>query len=416
MAKLSLGSLILGGALGAGIALAGAHLARPARPTESAVTVPAGEAADQMRQILKGADPLRRVSDLSGLLPRVDPAAAPELSKVFASSQLDSGEPELVLFGMWWAMHDPKAAMDWAALDWRARTAGVIAAIVRIWAHQDPQAALAAAHALPLPMQRDLATDAAIAGWDESGKPGLLEAMSGFNNIEFQQASEALARRRVIALGPEGALKWADSLQGMPHDILLVRVASTVASDPIGAPLVAEWARPRIGVDKEDRLSSFPRRIGTRWVQHDPERAMAWLASLPEGNDRNDGVAESFRTWLRRDAPAAHAWIQKTEMQPWNEPAYAIFAEVTAWEDPKGAITIARRIQSEILREPATISIGQMWYAKDPSAAKAWFDAQTDLPEHTRRTATMVPHSNPANADRRARFQRGSQEPAGVEP
>src|SRR5262245_21008099 len=274
MSKVSLTSLLLGGALGAGIAIAGSHLAHPtASPGEAASPVPAGEVAGHLQTLLAETDPLHRVSDLGALLPRLDPAEAPEIARVFGSSQLDSGDPELVLFAIWWAQHDPKAAFDWSSSDWRAKNATVISVIVRAWAHRDPKVALGAARGLVVVTQRDLATDAAISGWDESGQPGLFNAMREFNSIEFQQAAAAIARRRVIALWAEGALKWADSLEGPARDALLVRVASVAASDARGAPLVAEWARPRVSSGKEERLSGFPRRIGTRWVQHDPEHA-----------------------------------------------------------------------------------------------------------------------------------------------
>jgi hypothetical protein len=290
----------------------------------------------------------------------------------------------------------------------------VIAAVVRVWAHTDPKTALGAARALVFPYQRELATDAATAGWDESGQPGLLESLSQFNATEVQQIGEGIARRRVVTLGPEGALRWADDLeQGPFRDMLSVRVASAVAGDANGVRFAAEWARPRVSTEK-GVLSSYPRRIGTRWVHHDPEAAMAWLASLPAGDDRDDGVAESFRTWSRRDQASAHAWVEKTDIQRWNEPALAVYARAIARERPKEAIELARRLTDESWREPTTVVIGQFWSGQDPEAAKAWL-AQADLPEHTRRTAAMVRNSNPANARPLEEFQRAIAPSAGVE-
>ena len=45
------------------------------------------------------------------------------------------------------------------------------------------------------------------------------------------------------------------------------------------------------------------------------------MASLPAGNDRDDGVTEAFRDWQRRDPLASKAWIERTEMQRWNDRA-----------------------------------------------------------------------------------------------
>jgi hypothetical protein len=410
MSKNTLVSLILGCVLGAGLALAGCDRARA--PGGAASRTPE-EAAARVHEILAGKEPFQRFAEFGELLPGVDPSAAPAIAEVFETSAVDSGDPELVLFGMWWAGHDPQAAFAWTASDWRARHANVIAAVVRIWAHTDPKAAYAAARGLPFANQRDLASDAAIAGWDESGQPGLFEALGSFNQIEVQQVSETIARRRVGTLGAEGALAWADALaEGPFRDMISLRVASAAAADKKGAPLVAEWARPRIAEHASD--SNYPRRIGTRWVQHDPDAAFAWLRSLPAGGGRDDGIGETYRAWLRRNAPAAHAWIEKTAMEPWNEPAYAVYARAIAWERPKEAIELARRFTDESLRESTTVVIGQVWSRHDPAAADAWL-AQADLPEHTRRTAKMAHNANPVNQGRMQKFRAGASQAEAAE-
>ena len=84
-------------------------------------------------------------------------------------------------------------------------------------------------------------TDAAIAGWDESGLPGLMESLTQFDQVQQQQISEGIARRRVVALGPEGALRWADELAENPlKNVLSLRVASAVASDKNDAAIRVE--------------------------------------------------------------------------------------------------------------------------------------------------------------------------------
>jgi hypothetical protein len=377
----------------------------PGAPADAATRVSAAEAPERVRKVLEGTDLLRRVAELGALLPTVDPAAAPAIAEVFETSKIDSGEPELVLFGIWWAGHDPEAAMAWTTSDWRARQANVIAAVVRVWAHRDPQAAFGTARGLAFSNQRDLATDAAIAGWDESGQPGLLEMLPSFNSIEMQQVCEGIARRRVVALGPEGALKWADGLEpGQIKDIMSVRVASAAAADKNGAKIAGEWARPRVTTEP-GIISNYPRRIATRWMHHDPEGALAWLASLPAGDDRDDGVSEAFRSWLRTDGNAARKWAESTEIEAWNEPAIAVYAKAIAGQQPRQAIEIARRLKSESWRESTTVVVGQVWTGNDPEAAKEWL-AKADLPEHTRRTAAMVRHSNPANEAALQKFQR----------
>src|SRR5262245_8374296 len=191
MSKNSVLSLVVGCALGAGLAVASLQWL-PSGSNPGALR-PGEDPAARVRQILEGTDLLTRVTALGVLLPTLDPSAAAPIAEVFDTAGIDSGDPELIVFGMWWAAHDPRAAFEWTRSDWRARNAGVIAAVVRVWAHTDPKAALAAARALTFQNQRDLATDAAIAGWDESGLPGLMESLGQFNQVQTQQICETIA-------------------------------------------------------------------------------------------------------------------------------------------------------------------------------------------------------------------------------
>ena len=70
-----------------------------------------------MTEILNGKDPLRRVTELSALLPTLGPTAVPALVEAFEAAPLDGGDPELVLLGMWWARFDPQAALAWTTTE-----------------------------------------------------------------------------------------------------------------------------------------------------------------------------------------------------------------------------------------------------------------------------------------------------------
>jgi hypothetical protein len=215
----------------------------------------------------------------------------------------------------------------------------VISAVYRSWAHVDPETAFAEVKRLGAPVQRELAVDAVTLGWDESGHPGLLEYVRALEaGVERQRPAEVIARRRVATLGAEGAIAWLDSL---PDDgftfILRNRVASAAAeTDPAAA---AAWAEPRIAA--AERPTGLPRRIGTRWVRSDGRAAMKWLASLPAGKDRNDGVAESFRDWMKIDPEDARAWaaerIAEEPLEAWSEPALSVHSRLISRAEPEAA-------------------------------------------------------------------------------
>src|SRR5262245_53296058 len=114
-------------------------------------------------EILNGAEPLRRVSELSALLEDLGPDAVPALRDAIERAPLEGGDPELVVFATWWATLEPNAALAWTQKSWRAGYGQVISAVFRAWAHSDPEAALAQTKAVRFPVQRDMAKDAVYA-------------------------------------------------------------------------------------------------------------------------------------------------------------------------------------------------------------------------------------------------------------
>jgi len=367
--------------LGLGFALALAIGCGPAAEkndgdTASAPTVSPEEAGRLATEILHQGSPLKRMADLSALLLRCGPDAVPALLEAYEGAPLDGGDPEIVLLATWWSAFDPKAAFQWTSSDWRATYGAVIAAVFRGWAHSDPQEALKNVGTLRFAGQLELARDAVYAGWDESGKPGLEEALTGSSMADQQRFAEILARRRVVELGAEGAIRWAESHANPAfQQMMKVRVASAAAGTKSGAAVVAKWATPQIIAAKAP--TGLPRRIATRWIVHDSEGALAWLASLPPGEDRDDGVAESMRDWMRRNYLEAKAWADETakgDIPRWAEPAISIFAKANALEHPEESLVLIGRLTDAQLRESTTITAARLWLQNDHEAARAWID------------------------------------------
>lgn len=359
---------------------AGYGLARHAAPSPD-------EAAARIGEILAEPGPMARIAGLTALLARLEPDALPAVREALAKAPLDRGDPELFPFATWWAEFDPEAAYQWTRDDWRAADATVMAVVFRTWAHSDPEAAWGASQAITFRGHRDVCGDATIAGWDASGRPGLLAFLAGLGEVQRQRAAEIVARRRVVTLGAEQALEWANGLDSEVFRSLMVpRVASGAATaDPAAA---ARWAEPRIA--EAERPTGLPRRIATRWAQTDPRAAMAWLSMLPAGYDRDDGVTETFRDWMRRDPIGSRTWLDALQMERWNEPAFALFARsVLSGPDPRGALEMVQKLSDDELRYYHITVIGRAWLEADREAAEAWIE-QADLPDGVRERTYMV--------------------------
>src|SRR4029453_5558643 len=226
--------------------------------------------SERARETLAIPDPLDRSLRWGSLLDRSDAEALSPLRDAISAAPLAVGEPEIVAFGMWWARFDPKAAVAWTSTEWRAQSRNVVGSIFRVWAHDDPEVAFQSATSIP-EFHQSAAIDAVVAGWQESGKPGLVERVQSIPDITFRQrVGESLARRLVIALGTQSAMRRLETIADpVFRETMTMRVASAATEQ--GDPMeIADWARPYVTSGGE-RVSGYPRRIGTRWILRDPE-------------------------------------------------------------------------------------------------------------------------------------------------
>jgi hypothetical protein len=353
--------------------------------------------AERALETLAVADPLDRSFRWAALLEQAPADALPALRDAIARAPLDVGDSEVVSFAMWWARSDPSAALEWTSAEWRAQSSLVVGSIFRVWAHGDPEAAFAYIGNVA-EFHNNAAIDATIVGWQESGKPGLLERVAALPAGVFRQRlGESLARRLVLALGTEGAMSRIEALTDPGfREMMTMRIASAAAEQG-DTTAIAAWAAPRVTSGAE-LPSGIPRRIGTRWILRDPKSALAWLASLPAGGDRDDGVTESFRDWMRFAPGAAAQWIQNAELERWSEPAFAIYARRIGKQDPETALALVARFTDEELRNRTTTVIARQWVARDPKSAAAWL-ARADIPADVRARASGEPRAGAGPQD-----------------
>jgi hypothetical protein len=128
---------------------------------------------------------------------------------------------------------------------------------------------------------------------------------------------------------------------------------------------------------------------------------MRWLSTLPESWNRDDGVRETYRTWLRLGGDRPMAWLRDAELEPWLDPAASLFAKKLSHEDREEALEWAGRISDEEIRWGTVGLIARAWLLADEEAAKAWID-RAEMPEVYRRKIFEIPGAMQRQAARTA--------------
>ena len=270
-----------------------------------------GPISGAVRNTLSIKNPLERAAALAGLLSVVPFSAYEEVENAFDAFFIENYELEHVLFVEWWAQFDPRAAYEWTRAAYKGKHPRVVMAAVEAWARQDPQEALGVALALPRVGQLlDAGQLAVIAGWDDSGEPGLDAYLARMPQGTMRQAAmDTIIRRRLLRDGPDAALTFVEAVpDNSPADFkrrLRRRFVNQMAKmDPHVAKKVArQWAAAEGGD------AALLRLLAVNWSKNgDPQEVMEWFGSLDAGVSyevSDEGTREGYRAWLNTDRDVA---------------------------------------------------------------------------------------------------------------
>jgi hypothetical protein len=356
--------------------------------------------AAQLHEILMNPDVLERTAALSSVLSQLGPESLASVREAYDSVFMDLGELELLLLAEWWARFDPQAALDWSRTEWRAENIMVTYTILRAWGRQDPQAAMEQIPGASTPRRQREYMDAVLSGWEESPHPGLLEYVEGLGESQPRQfASYVIARRKMLRDGAEATFRWAEAL---PDDDRMFKLNLYRRIVSVGArvdlPATLEWTLRQLEGPYADGL---PQRLGQRWAREDGRAALEWLESLPPGQNRDDGVREAFRTWMKLEPAGAEAFLQERGAVPWLDPAISIWAKQLSITEPETAVEWAIQLTEPELRNGTVTVAAREWLLIDEAAANAWLDA-ADLPPEVKQRTRNIPDGIRKRAQMRA--------------
>lgn len=130
----------------------------------------------------------------------------------------------------------------------------------------------------------------------ESGAPAALRELAALPEKSRRPAREALAGAWA-KVDPRGALAWAAGIPERNGSLQSVAWRNALQVEPAAA---AEFVLARSLPDKRGILENFAR----RWAENDPERALAWVISLPE-QDRALAASGVVDLWVQQEPVTA---------------------------------------------------------------------------------------------------------------
>ncbi len=347
-------------------------------------------------------DPLRRAYLISRSLQDLGSDQLPELLQALTVRRMGIETDEVRLVMIAWARFDPLGAYEWARegpKNWRSTLTDQA---MFAWAYHDGTSALRMLEGIEDPELKLRLRSAVTDGWMRSDdKLGATDYIANFPEVKRRGRLFFLfAGEIVMAEGREGAMRWLDALPddtpnqaklGLFHHIAMM----VAAEEPVSA---AEWFY-------ENRAKSFSEGalsgIARRWVQHnDRPTAFEWLLAMNSdglrAGERDDAIADGFRSWMQIDPEAAQAWLLAQLPNPELDSAIAGAAKRLMPTDPDKALEWALRLNHDEKRRTQVIRAGKRWREKDPEAFSDWLK-ENDLPEEIRQKILAAPKGGRMN-------------------
>ena len=315
------------------------------------------------------------------------------------------------------------------------------------WAETDPKGALEQSRQMGFP-EMFMARAGAVSGWAASNPEGLAREYTS-NPDDFSMGPGGRGSGDTVAMiagewakqNPEAALKWARTLEGREAGDAISGIFNELAQQ--NPKMALSMATSLSGEERGDAYES----IAESWAISDYAAADKWINSLsgeeksearfaaveslanvspaqaaqetnklPEGEERDDLVAEVSREWARQDAPAAFDWLTESGSESAVEEGIGRVVGALSREDPERVleyidsqsagevrdnavqgyvygnrdappaetIRLAETISGEESRRRAVTRVAYEWARQDPQATLQYLDTTEAIGEESR--------------------------------
>jgi hypothetical protein len=359
---------------------AGARVARTR--TERRVAATGAERLAWLREILELESPAKRQRELIALIDSLSLSQYRELAEFLATQNRDRyiSVDEYHLFLAAWTKVDPGAALEHVNAGNNMYHRGEV---LENWAAQDPEAALAWAHANPVgeknnrllgyvlggisaaDMQR--AVDLILAIPDKEQRIGTL--LDLWSNIQDQ--AEALDR----------LLPRIDEQE--MRERLVERSVDTVAHTNPSEAVRLLLRYPAAG--GSEKITN----IFCQWAVEQKESAVQGLVLLPPGQQRIAPIMTVCAQVIGTDPERAFKILEQYP-ETATEKCMADLAATAVLQDPPGMLGRILKVQDTAVREEAMLAALRYWRELRHEAAQQWID-RNPLPEAVRQGLEKAP-------------------------
>jgi hypothetical protein len=305
------------------------------------------------------------------------------------------------------ARDDPQKALEW--VDRQQDMQGKNWALNNVlsqWARNDPLGALQYAFKLPNTSNKDNALGSAFNAYIDSEPEA---AIQWVKSVDDEQMRSRLLRNQAYNLGrhmPEEALALGEYITpGTNQRSFYSNILNSWSNEQPDKAI--EWFQSNI---TDPELTEYlGQTIAGNLVQHDPEKAIAFINQLPAPSQdqalsrvvsamsnydvssamemadqiadekiRTNAVSNVVSQWSRYDPEGVSRWLKQLPDGETRDQSINNFISQIRQHDPEAATIWASSIGNESQRKSSVQSAARNWMRQDPAAASAWIQA-TDI-------------------------------------
>ncbi len=306
-----------------------------------------------------------------GFLSRIPPAQVPEALDL--AGKVNDVPTRILLFKhllSLWAESEPMKALAWASRDVAvSQRADMCIGIMNAWSSHDAPAVQAYAGKMAA-MTKPPDSESIIA--------------TVFRTIAQGSPADAFDRLGTLSTPSDRGQALRGMLETVATDAdreTFLAAAAGLRDDELRLQarraVVEQWVRrdaPAAAAWVEKTESEWERTrlmdsLGMVWLQSDPPRAAAWWAARAPGAET---LVKIINVWAQQDPNAAGQWLATQPDGAGTDTARTTFARQVADLDPESALRWAETVSDAAARETTIDQVFSNWRSRNAAAASAF--------------------------------------------